>query len=141
MLQPFPLEIQLEKYWYVWTNTFCQVLLFLSYFIAFTHLTCLDKGFFGSVLLDIHSFAECIVLFSHQLLSVFPHFGVDGSVKSSILLSMMFVYLIYLIIHIFVCSVLFLSTSVLLPNLFAIISVLAKRREEEDVPDRGVFWL
>lgn len=57
------------------------------------------------MLLYIHSLVESIMLFSHELLSVFSYFGVDGSVKSSIFLSMVIVYLRYLIIYIFVLSI------------------------------------
>ena len=44
---------------------------FSSYFPAFTHLTCLNEEFFGSMLLEIHSSAGSPLLFSYELSTVF----------------------------------------------------------------------
>lgn len=59
------------------------------------------------MILYIHFLVESIMLFSHELLSVFPYFGIDRSVKSSILLSMVVIYLRYLIIYICMLSICF----------------------------------
>ena len=123
-------------------DLFCPSSVFLSYFAEFSHWTCLEKGFLAYYYAIIHSLAvcptqPCTIVFSSlskrwEMLHLFL-------LNFNILLLVTFVYLKCWVI-LFVCTTPFLSTSVLFPNSFAIISGMAEWREE-DAPHGDIFWL